>query len=130
MSLSLAELRIGNWVRNKSGREYQIEYGDFTNMAINGTDDPIPLTEDWLLRFGFVKNEKTKYWVKYADRQPFGLHIYVHTTGDVICVIGTTDMDGDRQEPNIDYELSVKYIHDLQNLYFVLTGEELKFTNL
>jgi hypothetical protein len=66
---------------------------------------PIPLTEEWLLRFGFEK--------KYKN----------YEMGDFMFFKGSCS--------RISYKLSliginIKHVHQLQNLYFALTGEELK----
>ena len=64
---------------------------------------PIPLTKEWFLKFGFKKEGNTaKYWTL--------------GTVDLWEISGTYVND-------LDYE--VKYVHQLQNLYFALTGEEL-----
>ena len=64
---------------------------------------PIPLTEEWLLKFGFKQNKKYKYWEfgKFIIDQNFTL-----------C--------------DIDIKVTIKYLHQLQNLYFALTEKELE----
>lgn len=63
--------------------------------------EPIPLTEEWLVKFGF------KPLVK--DWQIKGLILHTRKRGFVV----------NKKIP------IVKYVHQLQNLYFALTGEEL-----
>lgn len=109
------ELRIGNWVNS------MIEIGVFYDVMVtkndfNGNIDlfkPIPLTEEWLARFGFVKC----FYEEGGLRLPW----YKLRTDD--CLF------------EIDYEFSytrddggyikIQHVHSLQNLYFALTGEEL-----
>jgi len=68
---------------------------------------PIPLTEQWLLRFGFVSNP-------YQDRYELGkIHIQCDKTK------GTTDLW-------IEGASHIKYVHSLQNYVFALTGQELE----
>ena len=62
---------------------------------------PIPLTEEWLLKFGFEKAYETCYQYK-----------------DFILNDKFIMMD-------IDITIQLKHVHQLQNLYFALTGEEL-----
>lgn len=84
------------------------------STSYTGSFEPIPLTEEWLLKFGFenhIINEHTIYqnnwkkgfltilWRKYGTYYDF-------STGRFI--IG-----------------SISFVHQLQNLYFALTGEEL-----
>ncbi len=72
----------------------------FVNIS---TVEPIPLTKKWLKALGFEK--KPGYYI--LDR--FVL---------LDCVDGF--LLGD-----IDLNVKIKYVHQLQNLYFALTGEEL-----
>jgi hypothetical protein len=70
--------------------------------------EPIPLTEEWLVKFGF---ENKKGFL---------------TLGLLSCVWGEEEAcfyfyyAEDKNN-----EIKVRYIHYLQNLYFALTGEEL-----
>jgi hypothetical protein len=69
---------------------------------------PIPLTEEWLLKFGF-------------ERRPWGLIINGLLFRDNIknpCEVLTLEIGN-------GFRTEVKYVHQLQNLYFSLTGEEL-----
>ena len=87
---------------------------------IDSVFQPIPLTEEWLVKFGF--NEKYKStsnrWTKWAEGVNAGLELH----------------DCEDEHGNIhgvflhDFTLEVKYVHQLQNLYFALTGEELTYT--
>jgi hypothetical protein len=74
----------------------------------------IPITEETLINFGFTKFDG---WFFLENRFTT---IYISSlTGH--CSIGA----------NEEYDLPYKvlYIHQLQNLYFALTGEELKSTH-
>lgn len=75
---------------------------------------PIPLTEEWLLKFGFfVSTRKNCYYKNWGTN---GVELIVHDY---------------HYKGGFEYELGsnkykvVEYIHQLQNLYFALTGEEL-----
>lgn len=111
------ELRIGNWVKsNKSGNEFQFTSYHFNDLDVVLTSnppkpliEPISLTEEWLIKLGFKTNDKCWYFkgnfrynaiVKYW--QWYGVNIQ---------------------------DSLIKHVHQLQNLYFVLTGEELTFKN-
>lgn len=69
---------------------------------------PIPLTEEWLFKFGFVKG--SLYFKK-------GLLDCVEISED-----GSFNIYYGEDENN---SISIQYVHQLQNLYFALTGEEL-----
>ena len=116
------ELRIGNLVYyclkdekyiNKIGGIdiYSIE----DNEEYQESHEPIPLTEEWLLKFGFVRIDSNyeKEWLL--------LHKNIKT--------GTVDFL--LNEPHTGkYKVTVlEYVHQLQNLYFALTGEELEINN-
>jgi hypothetical protein len=124
------ELRIGNLLTCESGiREVcRIDVdGCVTSqvgeaMKYDGrptTLEPIPLTEEWLERFGLkshdldsIKNPYLENVVgKYRGEDKFE---FVISSGD--------DYYGGWSYNTIE----IKYFHQLQNLYFALTGEELE----
>lgn len=126
------ELRIGNWVFYQ-GENWTVEQiNRFTPYYLRTEDGevlmehnvfysedsikPIPLTEEWLERFGFECLGSglvwgTKDWQK--------LPIIVDTLSNVFLV-------GDGNESVNEYLCDTEYVHQLQNLYFALTGEELE----
>lgn len=90
----------------------EINPPDTFNVAIDEIE-PIPLTEEWLVKFGFklqpLKNN-TKEWYFIAR--------------------GKFSMNNERgfwsHSPiYLEDVLQIQYVHQLQNLYFALTGEEL-----
>ena len=101
--MKASELRIGNSI-------YQNEDLVFvTTWRLKLIEDKsldyksIPLTEEWLLKFGFKNNRLGLFdCVKVGD--DIGYHIYF---------IGK-------------HLKEVQYVHQLQNLYFALTGYELE----
>ena len=79
--------------------------------------EPIPLTEEWLLGFGAHKSNKFTYWISVSNLKA-ELHFEAFKNRDEIVtrIIGSfSDLILDR----------IKYVHQLQNLYFALTNEEL-----
>ena len=116
------ELRIGNWVYSGIDSKQPIKVPPIMIAQLSKNEDkehnikPIPITEDWLLRFGFeLNNIRVKFWTE--DRYPQWslkvLKIKKNNVGDFM-------LDG------FGFFLHIKHIHQLQNLYFALTGEELK----
>ncbi|HXU28814.1 MAG TPA: hypothetical protein VN698_16410 [Bacteroidia bacterium] len=108
------ELRIGNLV---------YEEGDQLTEIINGwqMDEgmelfPVPLTEEILLKCGFEKLgiEDDDIFYRILIKFPWGGHVILH------CNFG---------DPNEEFSLwsypYIKSLHQLQNLYFALKGEEL-----
>jgi hypothetical protein len=123
--MKASELRIGNLIGfNYGNRKTYSTITEITSIDVKLNDgfaelsqlEPIPLTEKWLLRFGYIKFE-------------------VNAT--IFCEYSLVD-DGvlkykllfDKRNNNIvmpnEYKpIKIKHVHQLQNLYFALTGEEL-----
>ena len=83
--------------------------------------EPIPLTEEWLLKFGFKQQGNRKMWIK--DRLCVVYESYFDLSNKPIPAafyIGFKDLG------NVVFHttLKVDYVHTLQNAFF-LTGEEL-----
>ena len=101
--MKAAELRIGNWIDLGGQRNlHRVEDEILGCLNLN----PIPLTEEWLLKFGFKKVMCKDNYITYSNRNK-RIGIYPDR-----CI-----MRG--------HAVSFKYVHQLQNLYFALTGEEL-----
>jgi hypothetical protein len=109
--MKASDLRIGNWYKNMSNDNpfNQIKYGhEIDYVAIYC--EPIQLTEEWLLKFGGRKTIVEDYPIYFVN--PFDIEFYKNES--VVLISGNT-------------EVKIKYVHQLQNLYFALTGEELTF---
>ena len=113
--MKVSELRVGNLIQWESTGDIEsvidIKTLRLKNPIINNIHikdcKPIPLTEEWLLKFGFVSNP-------YQDRyENEFIHVECNKTR------GITELWIERM-PHI------KYVHQLQNLYFALTGQELE----
>ena len=138
--MKATELRIGNYVSvttttNKfdivEGIEYNkgleshylalknVHYGVWFEHKGLDFINPIKLTEEWLKDFGF----EIKYEISYIIGSFLGLNpitkdhlIYLTNTGD-----GWFYKNGFHK---------IKHVHQLQNLYFVLTGQELTLNEI
>lgn len=100
------ELRIGNLVNTPMG-EFKIRGIDLDeNNFKDNCFDPIPLTEEWLLKMGF---EKTR----------FGFW-----SNKIIIRNSVIDTFRFRASDSIGH-IDVNHVHTLQNLYFALVEEEL-----
>jgi len=119
------ELRIGNWVNEEvlgncavSDICEHVVMVKVNNGRLDGTTSKvtytlnyncisaIPLTEEWLLDFGFEKDE-LGWFFKENDYCSFGLFF---KNNEWLFYISDT---------------KIKYVHQLQNLYFALTNNEL-----
>lgn len=84
----------------------------------------IPINEEWLLKFGFEKTEKKNPEVEY-ERFLFTkgvLEFYLHEGR----VIPAPYYFGNAFN---ELEMPIQYIHQIQNIAFVLTGKELTINN-
>ena len=111
------ELRIGNWVNiGLKSSDLRTDYDAITSSGLMDLQvnkerssfiyEPIPLTEEWLVKFGLndkyyfagglrlIKDEEEGYYLSSELRCGFDLP-------------------------------TIKHVHQLQNLYFALTNEEL-----
>lgn len=124
------ELRVGNRfireLRNERGLEYDHDFilteenmgklfGDNIGLALEDLF-PTPLTREMLSELGFEKNDD-------GD----GGYYHELLSGNGILFIegdkkGYTDVFIDLWE-----QIRVRHLHQLQNLYFALTGQELSF---
>lgn len=123
------ELRIGNWVDIKSFNGNQgIVRTQFNYDLLRYIHlcEPIPLTPEILEKCGFEKMEREWYQKKYfTDCVEVAEEMeIVHNAKTKRC--GVRDSDDD-DNPYAMTGKIIKYLHQLQNLYFALTGEELEF---
>ena len=131
------ELRIGNIVL-KDDEEIIVDPYDMINLQtydlINvpielNEYSPIPLTEEWLIKLGFTNMENIcwqryvqKKWVNF-DNGFFFFRVMKHSFAWWFILEDETNT-----ERGINMG-DIQYIHELQNLYFALTGEELTQKN-
>jgi len=135
------ELRIGNYVihnskygknikqvkgiiadidRQKNDSIIFFNPGGLTYPKINECE-PIFITKEWLIKFGFVKIPESDSYqtannddvIYYIDDETEGLYYVSFGDDPMFCM---EDLGG------LKY---ISYIHELQNIYFALIGEEL-----
>jgi hypothetical protein len=114
--MKATELRIGNLVDlgNRIAKIIEISNLSCVVVDLEETQDtiedyertkPIPLSEEWLYKFGFKDIDKSDNdYITYTDSN----HDYYLQLRDFSMV-------------------DISYVHQLQNLYFALTSEELKY---
>lgn len=92
---------------------------------------PIPLTEEWLLNLGFVFEDKALY-NKYPAYTIKSIWYYVFNSGEFgRRTTMTSNVNEEWGKPDNERRwestslTQIKYLHELQNLYYALTGEEL-----
>jgi len=114
--ISVEELRIGNWALDQLTRTpQQIQ---FLEKEMRLISKPIPLTPEWLEKFGFEKTQMSKgYTFQLFDA-------YEDYYGDNHHTIEFHLMDGVIKGLFLFWR--IKYVHQLQNLFYCLTGTELE----
>ena len=122
MEITARDLRIGNYVNYRIQDDLD-ERKDWLECSVIDANDlvilesgidcdyqPIPLTEEWLLKFWFVKN-------LFDD--VFELGEFSVRVDELDCVFAWNRF-------NID--INLKNVHRLQNLYYIVTQTELTIT--
>ena len=116
--MKATELRIGNivWLVSKS-KEWEILSGQEIDTGCDSNDfKPIPLTEEWLVRFGFIFQDEILNVRRFIS--PSGVYTVYWFNNDVEW---GWSIDGAL------YDLKFgRYVHEAQNCNFALTGEELE----
>ncbi len=104
------ELRVGNWIEEEYNNfrqwrleDYSLYHGeDYPENEISDKISPIPLTSEILEQCGFKKGS-LGFWMKGGVEYNPNKHLLL---GFGYC--------------------EVNHLHQLQNLFFALTGEELE----
>jgi hypothetical protein len=118
------ELRIGNLLHDYKGMVINVSPKIFTDIESGGWKDAkyIPITEEWLIKFGFTKNRSVLY-KEITTEQSISFSLK-DTTIYAILEISSYSGQGDKYD-SANMVINCNYVHQLQNLYFALTGEEL-----
>ena len=109
MAIKPTELRIGNYVSTPINGVTQLKW-------IQETKDwcePIQLTKEWLLKFGFGQSED---------------HEVGHNTSGIVDFYYDYHFKRFRLVTKEGEEITlphIQYVYQIQNLYFALTGNEL-----
>lgn len=147
------ELMIGNWVTHYDAWSYRmpdegpfIEF-DFQWQSIDwyaigesclelDKIKPIPLTEEWLLKFGFYKlwHLSAYEYTLRIDEANLDIEVRQGFQGNINRFRVNLSVDGEQyaeapQSINDAWLTHIQYVHQLQNLYFSLTGTELEIKN-
>lgn len=135
--MKATELRIGNYLSQDkllNGDDYCVVYEllndrvitkskTLTGVIYEQTEKYIPLTEEWLLKLGFEYCEfpSADEDGVYRDKNEVNKEYFKHPRlSEEICYY--------LPYKNFDYHIGsmvVEHVHQLQNIYFALTGEEL-----
>lgn len=138
------ELRIGNWCSDNAYEDFKINsnhLGYLEKREDIMRIHPIPLTEQWLLDFGFEKKDIIKWNGNVYDYQPKDVFTEQidFVKGDFIYRFETFTYSSGFEKgaeihfcewfPKVYHHINcpkIEHVHQLQNLYFALTGDELE----
>ena len=129
--MKASELRIGNYIK------LMFNYEDYETIQVTSDElvdvdkkradyEPLLLTEDWLFKFGFKNTDKDDNdYITYTDaNHDYYLQIDTRRRDGKYTILDNS-FDDLRAFSMVD----IVYVHQLQNLYFALTGEELIMNN-
>ena len=131
MNIKATELRIGNYIK------LMFNYEDYEAIQVTSDElvmvdkkqadyEPLPLTEEWLFKFGFNHIDKSDNdYITYTDsNHEYYLQLDVRRKDGKYSILDNS-FDDLRDFSMVD----IMYVHQLQNMYFALTGEELVLNN-
>lgn len=129
--MKASELRIGNLLKAKKDYHNQF-HGNGIVSSIEESKfvildhypgkwfEPIPLTEEWLLKFRFkLAGDFTNTRVLNVVKHAYDCSEIRYSPNEGLLRFSNGGIKGSTIIPY------VKHVHQLQNLYFALTGEEL-----
>jgi hypothetical protein len=118
------ELRIGNWVlyEGKPTKVDEIFFGEFKHLKA----EPIELTAEVLEKYDFENTGSNWYTKKYFTDCKEALELI---RIDINANTFRASIENDDSEDEPAYTAKpVKHLHQLQNLFYALTGEEINIT--
>jgi hypothetical protein len=121
--MKASDLMIGNWIINGIGEEFQANAQTIGSFFVGeytvGPFEPIPITEEWLVKFGATEHPN--------DIHPDRTLYFIGRFLVAISKRGLVAFGIPRVENGFMDRLlcEVRYVHDLQNLYKALTGQDL-----
>lgn len=124
--MEASELRINNYVEYNEEIDDVFSLGGWSteinlnNQNVTDVRDikPIPLTEEWLLKLGFEENKENNWFSISGGSEAIPVLVRIWAK-DRIQVYYHWNY---KQMNHIGY---VNHVHQLQNLYYALTGSEL-----
>lgn len=121
------ELRIGNLVNYGTILAIDVDgclvqSDDIMEINIFDEIHPIPLTEEWLIKFGFERDKTGDLSIMVNS---IDTHLFFVVTKDWFYPSLISEPEYSNMGPSCIGLNRIRHIHQLQNLYFALTGEEL-----
>ena len=123
--MKVNELRIGNWFYRHccNDQVMEVRAGGVIGLDMNRgiiclhEMQPIELTKEFFEKNGFLLMESLDYYDNYFTSEDMRIDVYESSKGWVVHI--------DNIEFSTAFCKCLKYVHELQNAYYVSTGEEL-----
>lgn len=117
--VAASELRIGNWVELNGAFGKVQSVDEFNQIKVFGyypitPVKPIPLSEEILFKCGFSKGSVWNVGKYLCKEINYGFWITYKKEKIILDFISAASIT------------EIEYLHQLQNLYFALTGKELE----
>jgi hypothetical protein len=111
--MNVKGIRIGNYLMRLDDTVFVVSSDDIQIIdKWSGSRDllpkPVPLTKEWMLKFHFNIDPYKNYELNNININRKTFEISIFTSDNWITI-----------------PVKIEYVHQLQNLYFDLTGEEL-----
>ena len=111
--MNAKDLRLGNYFQSNIIQQVQIEHLEFllNDKFDHSVMQPIPLSEEWLQKMGFsttTYSEVGMYTVKNKSGKYYFCCDYIGR----------------------EFQYEIQFVHQLQNIFQSLTGEELTIKEL
>ena len=124
--MKINELRVGDWFYRPCCNDQVMEVraggviGLDRNRGIICLHEmqPIPLTKEFFEKNGFLPLEDLDYYDNYLMREDMRIDAYESSKGWVVRI--------DNIEFSTAFCRCLNYVHELQNAYYISTGEEIE----
>ena len=128
--MKTSELRVGNYIKLMLNDEdfavVQVTLNDLEAVDNKkGVYEPMLLKEEWLLKHGFFV-ENFDYSIPISECKVAWLTLIPQDEECTAYSVCVTQTDEDEDDQNV-FLSDISYVHQVQNLYFALTGNELKY---
>lgn len=120
------ELRIGNYIEY-NGEIIKLDGSLLCCYIQNELDYPfneVPLTEEILLKFGFNEVEGERWCDMHEEFEECNYYYL-----SMFKIYYNPETDRFEDDSLYHFNVNLKYVHQLQNLFFILCGGELTFKN-
>lgn len=134
--ISIKDLRVGNKIifiicdindsKLDEYREITVTSSDYIFIEENHTlFKPIPITKEWLLKFGFEKKDDLTFSLKNEQKGYINEFEFFFEPNEEVCITYRQFYPFLKETDSV-FLRNLEYVHQLQNLYFALTGEDLE----